>query len=274
MCKKFISAAVCAAMLAAAPAALCEDDIKVILDGSAMSFEVPPQIINDRTLVPLRAIFEALGADVEWDEDTRTVTAEKDGTVLSLAIDSYVMTVGERMVELDSPAVIIDDRTLVPARAVSESFGADVEWDEDTRTVIITTDGSEPTAAPTIIPTASPQPAPIQTAVPETSGTEEPLIEYDSASEQNVAFMRGFEILSAEKNENGDYDISYTLRTFKEGSGDVIVMFDCYDASGKLVDTFGDLFRGTDYTWSVQEADAVISGDTALIRFSADKSSV
>lgn len=272
MYKKIISAAVCAAVLAAAPAALCEDDIKVVLNGSVMSFEVPPQIINDRTLVPLRAIFEALGAEVEWDGDTRTVTAEKDGTEISLTIDSYVMTVDDRTVELDSPAVIVDDRTLVPVRAVSESFGAKVDWDEQSRTVTIDTE-TAPTASPAPAETAAPTAAPAETAAPtDAPDALDAEISYNSESERNVAFMRGFELLSAEKNDDGDYEITYTFRTFKEGRGEVVIFFDCLDENGKVIDSFGGSVTGTDYTWSVHEAEAVIPGETVTIEFSADKS--
>ncbi len=283
MYKKFISAAVCAAVLAASPAALCEDDIKVVLDGSAMSFEVPPQIINDRTLVPLRAIFEAIGAAVDWDEETRTVTAVKDGIEISLTVDSYIMTVDDRTVELDSPAVIVDDRTLVPVRAVSESFGAEVGWDAQSRTVTIETE-AEQTVAPTAPPAATaapeetaepsesaePSAQPVKTPSPDSGVMSE--ISYNNESEQNVAFMRGFELLSAEKNSEGDYEITYTFRTFKEGRGEVVVIFDCLDKDGRVIDSFGGSVVGTDYTWSVHEAEAVIPGDTVSIEFSADKS--
>jgi len=89
------------------------------------------------TLVPLRAIFEALGATVEWEQSTQTVTAVKDDITIILKIgDSFLTKNGER-IALDVPAKIVGGRTLVPARAVAESFGADVQWDGTTRTVTI-----------------------------------------------------------------------------------------------------------------------------------------
>ena len=113
-------------------------EIKVLVGGTAVTFDQPPIIENGRTLVPLRAIFEALGATVEWEQSTQTVTAVKDDITIILKIgDAFLTKNGER-IALDVPAKIVGGRTLVPARAVAESFGADVQWDGTTRTVTIT----------------------------------------------------------------------------------------------------------------------------------------
>ncbi len=119
-----------------------KENITVTLNGQILSFDVPPQIINDRTMVPLRAIFEALGASVDWDEGTKTVTSSKDGTTITLTIDSNTMYVNGNAVALDSPACIIDGRTLVPVRAISEAYNTNVDWNGDTRTVTITSESS------------------------------------------------------------------------------------------------------------------------------------
>ena len=117
------------------------DEILVRVDGEYVNFDQPPAIVNDRTLVPVRAIFEAMGIEVNWDPATRTVSASRDNTAISMVIDSNIInkTVnGETTtVEIDVPAQIIGDRTMVPARAVAQSFGASVNWDAKTRTVII-----------------------------------------------------------------------------------------------------------------------------------------
>jgi len=113
------------------------DEIKVLLNGEAISFDQPPIIENGRTLVPLRAIFEAMGADVEWDNATRTVTAELDGVNISLTIGSNILYRNGEAVTLDVPAKIEGGRTLVPVRAIAESFGAEVGWVQSTRTVTI-----------------------------------------------------------------------------------------------------------------------------------------
>ncbi len=112
--------------------------ITVKVNGQLVNFDQPPIIIDGRTLVPLRAIFEALGATVEWNGDTQTVTSKKGSTSVSLSIDSNAMYKNGKAVTLDVPAQLINDRTLVPARAVAEAFGCDVDWDSDTKTVTIT----------------------------------------------------------------------------------------------------------------------------------------
>lgn len=110
---------------------------QIILDGQALAFDVPPTIENDRTLVPLRAIFEALGAGVNWDGVTQTVTATKGTTEIRLAIGGAAYKNGQP-VNLDVPAKIISDRTMVPLRFVSEALGCQVSWDGATQTVTIT----------------------------------------------------------------------------------------------------------------------------------------
>ena len=112
-------------------------DIMVVVNKKILTFDQAPVIVNDRTLVPLRAIFEALGANVNWNADTRTVTATRDNDTLSLVIDTNVINKNGVAIEIDVPAQIIGDRTMVPVRAISESLGAYVDWNANTRTVII-----------------------------------------------------------------------------------------------------------------------------------------
>jgi hypothetical protein len=94
---------------------------------------------NDRVLVPMRAIFESLGATVGWDGDTQTVTAVRDDVKIVLQIDSNMMYKNDEEIELDVPAKLLNSRTLVPIRAVSEALGAEVEWIGETETVMIRT---------------------------------------------------------------------------------------------------------------------------------------
>lgn len=113
-------------------------DIKVLLNGEQLYFDQPPIIKEDRTLVPLRAIFEALGANVDWNQDTQTVTANKDEINISMTIGSNTMQKNNSSITLDVSAQIVNDRTLVPARAIAEAFGCNVEWNGDEQTVTIT----------------------------------------------------------------------------------------------------------------------------------------
>lgn len=118
--------------------ALQEDAIPVILNGVELLCDQPPVIVDGRTLVPLRAIFEGLGASVDWDSATRTVTSTLDGTTVVMTVDSAVMFKNGEAVTLDVPAKIVNGRTMVPVRAVGEAFGADVRWDGASRTVYVT----------------------------------------------------------------------------------------------------------------------------------------
>ncbi|HNX29711.1 MAG TPA: stalk domain-containing protein [Syntrophomonadaceae bacterium] len=112
----------------------------VIIDGQPLAFtDARPVIEQGRTLVPLRAIFEAMGANVGWNQDTRTVTAVKSGTTVVLQIGSSASMVNGQVKQLDVPAQIINGRTLVPLRFISEAFGAVVNWDSASQTVFIQT---------------------------------------------------------------------------------------------------------------------------------------
>jgi len=117
--------------------------IRVFIDGKNLEFDVPPIIQNDRTLAPFRKIGEALGAEVKWDQDTKTVTAYKQGTTLLLKIGDDTAYVNQSPVKLDMPPIIKDNRTLVPIRFFSEAFDAAVMWDNATRSVLISTDGKQ-----------------------------------------------------------------------------------------------------------------------------------
>ncbi len=116
------------------------NNITVTINGKKIEFDVPPQLINDRTMVPLRAIFEALEATVDWNNETETVTSKRDNTTISLTINNPTMYVNGEAIMLDSPACLISDRTLVPIRAISEAFKARVYWDNETQTVAILTE--------------------------------------------------------------------------------------------------------------------------------------
>lgn len=111
--------------------------VSVTIDGTPIYFDVQPTIIDGRTMVPLRAIFEALGATVEWDGDTQTVTSVKKDTTIQLTIGDANLYVNGEAKALDVPAQIMDSRTLVPVRAISEAFGCQVDWNAANRIVSI-----------------------------------------------------------------------------------------------------------------------------------------
>ena len=116
--------------------------ISVVIDGVPVTFDQPPIIEDGRTLVPLRAIFEALGAVIDWEQSTQTVTAVKGDVTVIMQIGNNVYTRNGVQITLDVPPQLVGGRTMVPARASGESFGAHVDWDQASQTVIISTDGA------------------------------------------------------------------------------------------------------------------------------------
>ncbi len=120
------------------------DPPQISVNGELLSPDVPPQIEAGRTLVEMRAVFEALDATLDWDQETRTVTAYKDDLEIILPVGELTATVNDEPYTLDVPARIENGRTLVPVRFVSETLGAVVVWDGNARTVTITTDGAYP----------------------------------------------------------------------------------------------------------------------------------
>lgn len=125
----------------AAPVYAVDNSIKVQLNGENISLDVAPQMVNSRILVPMRTIFEKFGATVEWNGQTGIITAIKDGTVIKLSVKSRDAFITKNEVEskiqLDVAPTIINGRTLVPVRFISESLGKQVGWDSVNRTVII-----------------------------------------------------------------------------------------------------------------------------------------
>ena len=120
--------------------ALADENITVMLNGQAMEFDVAPIKQNDRVLVPMRAIFEELHCSVDYtDIDGKQIITAKlnENNSIGLVIGSDEMQIHNQKIKLDTAPIIVNDRTLVPLRAVSEAFDYDVNWDEDTKTVTI-----------------------------------------------------------------------------------------------------------------------------------------
>ncbi len=119
------------------PAKTNNDDIKVILNDNKLNFAQSPVIEKGTTLVPMRAIFEAMGASVEWDGATQTVTSVKSDTTISLTLNKETATVNGKDISLAVPAKLINGNTMVPLRFVGESLGAEVNWDGESKTITI-----------------------------------------------------------------------------------------------------------------------------------------
>ena len=105
-------------------------NITVNIDGTPLEFDQNPVIFNDRTLVPMRAIFEDLGANVSWNDVTKTATGVRGDKTIKLQVGNGKMYVNNTEFKLDISPIIVSSRTLVPVRAVAESLSCDVDWDE------------------------------------------------------------------------------------------------------------------------------------------------
>ncbi len=115
-----------------------KQDLDTFVNGKKVNFDVRPTVKDGRTLSPIRALVESIGAEVKWDPQTRKVTITKGETTIELTIGSNVALVNGEQVELEVPAQIIDDRTMIPARVVVEKLGYYVSWLAEHRSILIT----------------------------------------------------------------------------------------------------------------------------------------
>lgn len=122
-------------------------EIHVVNDGQKLSFDQSPIMVNDRVMVPIRTIFELLGYSVQWDGNLQMATAKKAGNEITVCIDDPVISHTKGSYTCDVPPMIINGRTLVPVRAISECAGCTVDWRSNTQTVMIsngsTTDNTD-----------------------------------------------------------------------------------------------------------------------------------
>lgn len=117
--------------------------IGVIVKGKLVKFDVPPVVKYGRTLVPFRAITEALGAEVSYDPETLTVTVTKGDIEVVLTLGSTIAIVNGEEVEMDTNPELISNRTFVPIRFLSQALGANVEYDPDSDMVVVDEEEAE-----------------------------------------------------------------------------------------------------------------------------------
>ena len=145
MKKLFILLLIFCLSVSALPVCAQEPVITVVVNGKVLETDVAPKLVNNRTMLPMRAIFESLGAKVTWVDTDQLIFATKDDclVVLSIGYDKMSVqksnSVATSSVHLDTAPFIFNSRTLVPVRAVAEALEADVLWDGDTYTVTVTT---------------------------------------------------------------------------------------------------------------------------------------
>ncbi len=147
------------------------DPVRVTVNGDPVSFRsAQPEMIQGRVLVPLRGVFEAMGATVDWDPSTQTVMADGNGHHIRLKIGSLDANVNGHVETMDVPARIFRDTTMVPLRFLSESLGAAVDWRPENDLVAIVT--HDEGAAQRIVP--EPEPPPVVVTPPPTIIIEKP----------------------------------------------------------------------------------------------------
>lgn len=114
------------------------DNLIAYVDNQPKKLDVAPRIENGRTFVPVRFIGEAFGADFSWDEKNQKVTYSMGSNYIELFIGNTTAYINRKAVPLDAPPMIYEGRTLVPFRFMGQSIGAQVEWNDQTRTATIT----------------------------------------------------------------------------------------------------------------------------------------
>lgn len=117
-----------------------EREITVIINGKTIPFpDKKPQIQDGRTLVPIRGVFEELGYQVDWDKRVQLVTLTSDGMIISVQAGADFLEADGESVPLAVSAQIIEDRMMLPLRAILEVTHAEIVWDESTKTITVTT---------------------------------------------------------------------------------------------------------------------------------------
>ena len=111
-----------------------QEEIPVYLEGERLLFDVPPVISDGRILTPVRAVSEALEAEVLWEDGSKTVKILSESKEISFCIGEKTVVVDGEEKEIDVSAQIIESRTFVPMRALAEALELEVSWDDETKT--------------------------------------------------------------------------------------------------------------------------------------------
>jgi hypothetical protein len=127
-------------LLATLGSAYARPELVVLVDGKPVEFKTArPQVIGGRTVVPLRGVFEAIGAYVEYDPANRIIKAKRNNEVVELKLDDRVAKKNGAEIIMDAKAQIYAGTTMVPLRFISEALGAKVEYDKANNRINITT---------------------------------------------------------------------------------------------------------------------------------------
>jgi len=289
MQKKIFMATIVVFIISAFPFVTLADEnrpIKILLDGKEIVLDQPPVIMEDRALVPVRAITESLGATVSTDfsdSENRLVYISMTGYKVTLKIGSTTALINtSTIVEMDIPATIINGRTLVPLRFVAENFAAEVEWAEQDRIIAIYKGRGTPVKIdPTLMPVYK---VPMTKVGFESNYSPAPyskLTASDRAGlDGNLFYVDGFveEILAADTSGNiaaivndGGNRYRMLINNMRFGSQDLVGKF--YRFYGAFMSNYNDiptimLLRATDYNGGVISAET--SGFTIATAFEGD----
>lgn len=220
--------------------ASAEPEIRLTVDGRAITQPPAPFLQNNRTLVPVRVISEDLGATVTWDNDQRTVTVVKGDRTVLLRIDRQLIEyqiAGQKSYQLSDVAPrIYGDRTFVPIRLISNALGVGIQWDQDTRTVAINSQGTG-----TIVPFYDMQilsPA----TITGTTNLQADLPDPIPAGATQIRFLllspatgKGTIIVQGTAAQGNPLDGSYPWQPSTRDNGDRILVAALYDANGTLL---------------------------------------
>ncbi|MGN0164312.1 MAG: carbohydrate-binding domain-containing protein [Candidatus Ornithomonoglobus sp.] len=157
MKKNYVICVLTAAMLASGTGCVAktndsvvvsQEGASIIYDGAPLEFDVAPVNENGTILVPMRAVFEALGAKVKWDAQTQSVSARKSSKTYAMTLGEKTITVSKNNEVTDTTTAneamqLVEDRTMIPLRALGELFGLEVDWNDETKTVTLITPSEE-----------------------------------------------------------------------------------------------------------------------------------
>lgn len=221
-----------------------------------------PVLLNDRTLLPVRAVIEEIGGTVDWNDAVQEVTLTYGQDEIRLTIDSTTAYLNNEAQTLDTAPTLINDRTMLPIRFIAESFDFDVDWDDATQTVTITKEAEvavEPTAEPTQAPTSEP------TAASQPSQT--------AAADVTIYLDGGNLDLVLESNATTAALLSelYTQPMHMPPAYDMDSTYKYYDIPSRYLSALGIV---TDTVTSAKAGDVYITDEGRLIIYYKDASSI
>lgn len=212
--------------------------------------DTAPTIVNDRTLVPVRAIIESMGGSVNWDSDTSTAILEYNNDIITLTIGSKIAYFNDSANTLDTAPQIINDRTMLPIRFIAESFKFDVDWEQSSQTITIknSTLNQTVTTEPTIAPDNQTDNKKALVVYYSASGSTEKIAEYIA----NAANADIFEIQPTKPYTNDDLDwTDENSRVVKEHNNEDLRNVELASTTVPNWDTYDTVFIGYPIWWGI-----------------------